>query len=604
MEREHEYQVVARRYRPQLFDQLVGQEDVARTLSNAVLNNRIGHAYLFTGARGVGKTSTARIFAKALNCIHGPTVTPCNVCEICQGISTGEDLDVLEIDGASNRGINEIRTLRQNVNIRPVRARFKIFIIDEVHMLTMEAFNALLKTLEEPPEHVKFIFCTTDVGKIPVTILSRCLKFEFSGIQTSEIAKRLKEIAQSEGLEADDDAMMLLARRAAGSMRDGQSLLEQLLSFTPSHITLQDVYQLLGIVREDVLLSLLRDMTQHDTAKVLRTVEMAIQQGCEPGLLLEQLFGFFRDMMALQAGCGGEIFLYASRMQEETLRECAQQWGMDAILAAMQMIDHTLGRMKVSTQSRLLMEMVLVRMSSLQNWVNLSDFIGQLQEKTPIKENRPVEKVLPREIEPPREAIVPPPGLVRSFTSESKPEVKRDEPSGSSPTFPTPSTPWVEKEVVEVVKEPMPNVANVTLAENEAESEWAETLGTPDEAMTPEKVLIQAISEKNWENVEVLTDFRRLEVKEDGTVWEVYYPFKDRFPIAKSQEAGVPEALSEKLSAWRKKKVAVKFLTEEPPAEKMPRNILEESKRCLDHPLIRAAEEILGGKVIRTEPLS
>ena len=178
---ENEYQVVARRYRPQKFSELVGQEHIARALSNAIQNNRIGHAYLFTGARGVGKTSTARIFAKSLNCIHGPTPDPCGQCEICEAIAAGEDLDVIEIDGASNRGIDQVRTIIQNVNVRPSRARFKIYIIDEVHMLTDEAFNALLKTLEEPPEHVKFIFCTTEVNKIPITILSRCQRFDFAG---------------------------------------------------------------------------------------------------------------------------------------------------------------------------------------------------------------------------------------------------------------------------------------------------------------------------------------------------------------------------------------------------------------------------------------
>ena len=184
-----EYVVVARRYRPQTFDELIGQEHVARGLSGAILSHRVGHAYLFTGARGVGKTSAARILAKALNCVHGPTPTPCNQCDICRSISAGDDVDVLEIDGASNRGIDEIRQLRQNVNVRPSRARFKIYIIDEVHMLTREAFNALLKTLEEPPEHVKFIFCTTEPEKIPITILSRCQRYDFAGIQADSIAR-------------------------------------------------------------------------------------------------------------------------------------------------------------------------------------------------------------------------------------------------------------------------------------------------------------------------------------------------------------------------------------------------------------------------------
>ncbi len=240
------YVVVARRYRPQRFDDLVGQQQASTALRNAIATNRVGHAYLFTGARGVGKTSCARILAKALNCEQGPTATPCDQCDICRGIVAGDDVDVLEIDGASNRGIDEIRQLRSNVNIRPGRSRFKIYIIDEVHMLTMQAFNALLKTLEEPPEHVKFIFCTTDPEKIPITVLSRCQRFDFAPVETSAIMDRLRHIVESENVEADDDALHALARRAAGSMRDSQSLLEQLLAFCGQRIRLEDVHRMLG----------------------------------------------------------------------------------------------------------------------------------------------------------------------------------------------------------------------------------------------------------------------------------------------------------------------------------------------------------------------
>ena len=243
-----EYVVVARRYRPQTFDELIGQEQVAQGLVSAITTNRVGHAYLFTGVRGVGKTSTARILAKALNCTTGPTPTPCNECDVCRSITTGEDLDVLEIDGASNRGIDEIRQLRSNVNIRPSRCRFKIYIIDEVHMLTREAFNALLKTLEEPPEHVKFIFCTTVPEKIPITVLSRCQRFDFVGIQPESIVRRLEQICEAEGARVETEALAILARRAAGSMRDGQSLLEQLLAFGGERVTVDEVHAMLGAV--------------------------------------------------------------------------------------------------------------------------------------------------------------------------------------------------------------------------------------------------------------------------------------------------------------------------------------------------------------------
>jgi DNA polymerase-3 subunit gamma/tau len=241
-----EYQVLARRYRPQQFADLVGQGPVAQALQNALTSGRVAHAYLFTGARGVGKTSMARILAKCLNCEKGPTTTPCDQCEMCRAITSGEDTDVLEIDGASNRGIDEIRELRANVQYRPSRGRNKIYIIDEVHMLTREAFNALLKTLEEPPAHVKFIFATTEAQKIPITILSRCQRFDFAGIGMSQLIARLEEIVASEKRAADAEALALIARRAAGSMRDGQSLLDQLLAFAPGRLTVEEVNRLLG----------------------------------------------------------------------------------------------------------------------------------------------------------------------------------------------------------------------------------------------------------------------------------------------------------------------------------------------------------------------
>ena len=220
------YTVLARRFRPTTFADVVGQQHIAQALQNAIKSGRVAHAYLFTGARGVGKTSTARILAKALNCPQAADGVPCNACEICDGISAGNDVDVLEIDGASNRGIDDIRSLRANVNVKSMRTKYKLYIIDEVHMLTREAFNALLKTLEEPPPNVKFVFCTTEPNKVPDTILSRCQRFDFATIETTNIVGRLQTIAESEGFEVEPDALELVARRATGSMRDSQSLFD------------------------------------------------------------------------------------------------------------------------------------------------------------------------------------------------------------------------------------------------------------------------------------------------------------------------------------------------------------------------------------------
>jgi DNA polymerase-3 subunit gamma/tau len=377
------YVVIARRYRPQTFDELVGQEHVARALQQAISSERVGHAYLFTGARGVGKTSAARILAKALNCVNGPTPTPCNECDVCQAISTGNDVDVLEIDGASNRGIDEIRQLRQNVAVRPSRVRFKIYIIDEVHMLTKEAFNALLKTLEEPPEHVKFIFATTEPQKIPITILSRCQRFDFAGISANAIQERLAQIATAEGVTVDHDALQILASRAAGSMRDSQSLLEQLLAVGHGKITATDVNQLLGISPAERLSGLVQHLVNRDAAAALAELDATIGSGVEVGLLLDQLVGYFRDAMAVAVGCSPEQLLYALPSQADEVATVARQLGLSTILAIGQILDHTAARMRVSMHGRTLVEMAVVRICQLGELDDLAALVAELRGEAP-----------------------------------------------------------------------------------------------------------------------------------------------------------------------------------------------------------------------------
>jgi DNA polymerase-3 subunit gamma/tau len=380
-----EYVVVARRYRPQSFEQLIGQEHVAKGLAAAIAASRVGHAYLFTGARGTGKTSSARIFAKALNCERGPMPTPCNECDICRSITAGDDMDVLEIDGASNRGIDEIRQLRQNVNVRPSRARFKVYIIDEVHMLTEPAFNALLKTLEEPPEHVKFIFCTTEPEKIPITILSRCQRFDFAGIQTGQIIQRLGQIVAGEGVEADPEALEILARRAAGSMRDSQSLLEQLLAFGSQRITVADVHSLLGTAGSERIAKLVGQLIDRNPAGALSELDLAIGQGVDVGQLLDQLLGYFRDIMATAVGCKAESLLHISAGEQAAVQSAAKQLGLETILAIMQILDQTLSRLKYVTYSRTVTELGLVRICQLEDLDALPLLIAQLRECAPLQ---------------------------------------------------------------------------------------------------------------------------------------------------------------------------------------------------------------------------
>jgi len=373
------YTVIARRYRPQAFDELVGQEHVARALQQAITSDRVGHAYLFTGARGVGKTSAARILAKALNCERGPTPTPCNECDVCLRVTAGDDVDVLEIDGASNNGVEEVRQLRQNASVMPSRERYKIYIIDEVHMLSKSAFNALLKTLEEPPAHVKFIFATTEVHKIPITILSRCQRFDFAGISAASIQDRLTKIAAAEGVAIDAEALQIIASRAAGSMRDSQSLLEQLLSAGHRQITAADVNGLLGIAPGERLSGLVRHLVARDAAAALAELDAIIENGVEAGLLLDQLVGYFRDVMTTAVGCPPDQMLYALPSQADEVAEIGRQLGLPAVLAAAQILDHTAARMRVSVHGRTLVEMAIVRICQLGELDELASLVAELR---------------------------------------------------------------------------------------------------------------------------------------------------------------------------------------------------------------------------------
>jgi DNA polymerase-3 subunit gamma/tau len=375
-----DYTVLARRYRPQQFADLVGQEAVARALTNALKGNRVAHAYLFTGVRGVGKTSTARILAKALNCVRGPTPTPCDQCDICRGIAAGEDVDVLEIDGASNNKVDEVRELRSNAQYRPSRARYKIYIIDEVHMLSTSAFNALLKTLEEPPPHVKFIFATTEVQKIPITILSRCQRFDFAGIGTPRIVERLREIVAGEGLKADDDALELVARRAAGSMRDAQSLLDQLLAFGGDRLTAEQVHQLLGTAGDDRVLELAATVLARDAARSLELLGRAADEGLQFGELLDQLIAYWRDLMLLNCTGGQAADLSVAPRHRETLARQAAALKLDTVLAGLDILAATRARLRNTNHGRVLFEMALVRLGRLDDLVSLtqlSQWLGQ-----------------------------------------------------------------------------------------------------------------------------------------------------------------------------------------------------------------------------------
>ena len=291
------YTVFALKWRPQNFDEVVGQDHISTTLKNALQKNRLAHAYLFAGPRGVGKTSTARILAKALNCKQGPTMNPCGKCPSCLEISKGTSLDVMEIDGASNRQIDDIRTLRENVKFAPTQGKFKVYIIDEVHMLTPEAFNALLKTLEEPPPFVKFIFATTHPHKMPSTILSRCQRLDFRRIKAMEIVGQLSKIIKEENIEVDREVLFAIAKSSDGSLRDAESILDQLASFSKNKVSLKDVISVLGLIEQEVLFELTERIIAKDAAGALELFNNIIDEGKDISVFLGNLIEHFRNLM-------------------------------------------------------------------------------------------------------------------------------------------------------------------------------------------------------------------------------------------------------------------------------------------------------------------
>lgn len=358
--REMAYRTLYRAWRPQTFDQVLGQDHVCRTLKNAISNGRLAHAYLFCGPRGTGKTSTAKILAKALNCEHGPTPQPCDECSLCVRIREGYCLDVLEMDAASNRGIDEIRSLRDQVRLTPTEARYKVYIIDEVHMLTAEAFNAFLKTLEEPPPRVVFILATTEPERIPATILSRCQRFDFHRLTAETIAQRLEEVAVAEELTLEPRTAMLLARSAEGSLRDGLGLLDQCISFCGSTIGHQDVLELLGVPAGEALTCLLGAIGQGEAGSVLTMLADLRTQGKDPRLLLKHLTFWLRNLLLIKVCREPEPLLALSKEEIAGLRDEAKHWRFDRIAAALTTLTEQENVIRLAAQPWIVLEAALV----------------------------------------------------------------------------------------------------------------------------------------------------------------------------------------------------------------------------------------------------
>ncbi|MGQ9484172.1 MAG: DNA polymerase III subunit gamma/tau [Desulfosoma sp.] len=374
------YLVLARKWRPQTFEEVVGQPHVTRTLKNAVQSGRIAHAYLFTGARGVGKTSVARILAKALNCETGVTPVPCNRCSNCVEIGQGRAVDVLEIDGASNRGIDSIRELRETVRYRPAKSAYKVYIIDEVHMLTTEAFNALLKTLEEPPAHVVFIFATTEPHKIPATILSRCQRYDFRRIPMEEIHGQLQRIAQQEGLSLSASVLDAVAREADGSMRDAQSLMEQLLALRGDDQEDRELLDLLGIVDRESVLEAAEAVVRRDPAACLDVVERIDRRGMDSRRFCQRLCELFRDLMVIAfRSPSGKTPAHDLGEEKERLQRLVDQTTVEDLFQYFQILVSGEEDIRRSSLPRVTLEMLLLRLACLPRAESLERILERLE---------------------------------------------------------------------------------------------------------------------------------------------------------------------------------------------------------------------------------
>src|SRR6476469_2069629 len=424
------YQVLARKWRPQKFDDVVGQPAVTRTLRNAIASKRLAHAFVFAGPRGVGKTTTARILARALNCVNGPTADPCGRCDACVEIAEGRDIDVLEIDAATHTQVDNVReVIISGLAIRPVRNRYKVFIIDEVHQLSNASFNSLLKSIEEPPPHVIFMMATTELDKIPETVLSRAQVYEFRTISTKVIAAQLRQIMDAEGITVGDESLQLIARDADGSMRDAQSKLDQVIAFTGKTITADDVATVLGLVGRDLLLDTLQAVADEDAQAAFRLAERAVEMGYDLRLVCRELSRVVRDLLVLNVdpsrASDPEI---AGEGERERLKALGARFSREDLLRAFDVLTKAETDIRTAAQPRYHLEMALLRWIYLRKLVPIEELIGGAPRQIPeggvrpkAESTGPLSAARPRPETPSPAAVRPKPDTAAAAPARTPP---------------------------------------------------------------------------------------------------------------------------------------------------------------------------------------
>ncbi|MCR4440406.1 MAG: DNA polymerase III subunit gamma/tau [bacterium] len=398
------YLVLARKYRPMRFEEVVGQQHVTATLRNAISSGRVANAYLFAGPRGVGKTSVARILAKALNCDQGPSPTPCNECSSCREIAESRSLDVLEIDGASNRGIDEVRNLRETLRYAASPGKHKIYIIDEVHMLTMEAFNALLKTLEEPPKHVLFIFATTEPRRVPPTILSRCQRFDFKRIAARDIIAQLKTICQAEGITIPEEALLLIVQKADGSMRDAESILDQLVAYSGDTITTEQVSDLLGIIDQDLFFACSALIREHGSKAALAMADKVFAEGLDFVEFMVGLAEHLRNILITKSLHSTETLDVSDSFAERYMAE-AEGFAVEDLMRLIKIASEAAQSLTRVENPRVQFELALLRMVNLDRTVDLGELLSRLDE---VKKKPPLSGLLQPTPVPRHQPLRPP----------------------------------------------------------------------------------------------------------------------------------------------------------------------------------------------------
>ncbi len=554
------YLVLARKWRPQTFHDLIGQEHVTLTLKNAIESGRVAHAFLFTGARGVGKTSSARILAKTLNCEKGPTTEPCNECPVCREITEGNSVDVFEIDGASNNGVDEIRELRDNVKYLPAHSRYKIFIIDEVHMLSNSAFNALLKTLEEPPPHIKFIFATTEPHKVPITILSRCQRFDFKRIPLAKMIARLRFILDQEVVSMSDTALAMVARKGDGSMRDSLSALDQVLAFCGEQVDDPAVISLLGVVDRTLLLSAIDAILARDTATLVDIVRTVDDSGYNIRHFCHELIELMRTLLLIKTVTSTGDLLDLSDKELEESRTLAEKSDLQTILRCIAILLKTDSEMAHSSFTRLLLEMAMIKMATLTPVIPVNELLERLK------------------------ALESSPCPQPSMAAESAAPGYKPAPRKTSEPGAAPSTPQAA---------PTPEAASTPQAAPSHAKDWQ---GFVAYVKTKKPMLATKLEKGS-------------PIKVSGETLHLGYP-KDTLEFSMLQEPDYQKQLSELSALFFGNPVSIRILplsenSGDAPmsiAEKKSAEVANKEKAVKDaadnHPLVKAALGVFGGEVV------